>query len=119
MYITDTERHEIIKTDLKGKEVLILPYPRASSKYTKPEDYLPTETAIASNGDIYVADGYGMQHILHYDSFGRLKKVFGGRGDGVDQFNNADGVWGCPSPFSSRTPRLEVDDLDKAQQHTK
>lgn len=92
LYITDTERHEIIKTDLKGKEVMILPYPRASDKYQKPEDYLPTETAIASNGDIYVADGYGSQYILHYDGFGRLKKVFGGKGDGLDQFHNAHGI---------------------------
>ncbi len=92
LYITDTERHEVIKTDLKGREVLILPYPRASEKYTKPSEYLPTETAIASNGDIYVADGYGSQYILQYDNFGRLKNVFGGRGDGIDQFNNAHGI---------------------------
>jgi len=92
LYITDTEKHEIIKTDLEGKEVMILPYPRASARYSKPEEYLPTETAIASNGDIYVADGYGMQNILQYDSFGRLKNVFGGKGDGVDQFNNAHGI---------------------------
>ena len=92
LYITDTVRHQVIKTDLKGKEVLIIPFPRASVKYASPDEYLPTETAIAANGDIYVADGYGKQNIIHYDSFGRIKNVFGGQGDGVDQFNNAHGI---------------------------
>jgi len=92
LYITDTERHEVIKTDMKGREVMILPYPRASKRYSKSEDYLPTETAISANGDIYVADGYGSQYILRYDSLGRLKNVFGGKGDGLDQFNNAHGI---------------------------
>lgn len=92
LYITDTERHEVIKTDLKGKEVMILPFPRASKHYVNASEYLPTETAIASNGDIYVADGYGGQYILNYDSNGRLKKVFGGPGSGRDQFHNAHGI---------------------------
>lgn len=92
LYITDTKRHAVIKTDLKGKEVMILHFPRASRHYTKPEQYLPTETAIALNGDIYVADGYGSQYIMNYDSRGRLKRIFGGKGDGEDQFNNAHGI---------------------------
>ena len=92
LYITDTERHEVIKTDLNGREIMILSFPRASVKYSKPESYVPTETTISSNGDIYVADGYGSQNIIHYDSNGRLKNVFGGKGNGVDQFNNAHGI---------------------------
>lgn len=92
LYITDTERHEVIKTDLRGREVMILPYPRASSRYLKSDEYLPTETAISANGDLYVADGYGLQNILHYDEYGRLKNVFGGKGNGLDQFSNAHGI---------------------------
>ena len=92
LYITDTVRHQVIKTDLKGNEVLILNYPRASIKYNKPEEYLPTETAISEGGDIYVADGYGKQNIIHYEGNGRIKKVFGGQGAGIDQFNNAHGI---------------------------
>lgn len=92
LYITDTKRHEVIKTDLNGKEVMILSYPRASSRYSKQDEYLPTETAIASNGDIYVADGYGSQNIIHYDGFGRIKNVFGGKGNRMSQFNNAHGI---------------------------
>ena len=92
LYITDTVRHEIIKTDLTGKEILILPFPIESGKYEKAESYQPTEKAIADNGDIYVADGYGSQYITHYDEHGRIKNIFGGSGDEKDQFYNAHGI---------------------------
>jgi hypothetical protein len=92
LYITDTKRHEVIKTDLKGREVMVLSFPKESGKYSNPEEYLPTETTIAANGDIYVADGYGSQFITHYDASGRLKNIFGGKGEAKDQFNNAHGI---------------------------
>ena len=92
LYITDYERHELIKTTLKGKIVLRLPYPKASGKYESAQQYLPTETAVAENGDIYIADGYGLQYILHYNQRGTLLNVFGGKGKGVAHFDNAHGI---------------------------
>ncbi len=92
LYITDTERHEVIKTTIDGKVVMVLPFPEASGKYESAEQYLPTETAIAGNGDIYVADGYGLQYILHYNAKGELLNVFGGKGEGEAHFNNAHGI---------------------------
>lgn len=92
LYIADNNRHEIIKTDLKGKVILTIPYPEASGKYDKTEAYIPTETIIADNGDIYVADGYGSQYIMHYDEKGSLKNIFGGRGEGEEHFSNAHGI---------------------------
>jgi len=44
------------------------------------------------NGDIYVADGYGAQYILHYSSHGVLKNVFGGVGTTNANFSNAHGI---------------------------
>ena len=92
LYLTDTVRHEVIKTTLDGREVMTLPYPRAMEAYSSANTYLPTETAIADNGDIYVADGYGMQYILQYNSRGELLRYFGGRGEGDGQFLNAHGI---------------------------
>jgi DNA-binding beta-propeller fold protein YncE len=44
-----------------------------------PNRFVPTETAInPANGDIYVADGYGSQYIIQYDSKGRYIRHFGG-----------------------------------------
>lgn len=92
LYISDNERHEIIKTSIDGKLIEVFPCPLDNQFYEKKEQYIPTETAIAKNGDIYVADGYGLQHILHYNSKGKLLNVFGGRGDEEHNFDNAHGI---------------------------
>lgn len=92
LYIADNERHEVIKTTLDGQEVMVLSWPEESGRYESATQYIPTETAVAPNGDIYVADGYGAQHILHYNEKGKLKNIFGGRGEGDNYFDNAHGI---------------------------
>ncbi len=87
LYITDSEKNKVIKTTLSGKRVLELNFPEGE-KYSAPNQYKPTETAVAENGDIYVADGYGEQWILHYNSKGELLNIFGGK----EYFNNAHGI---------------------------
>ncbi len=91
LYIADNQRHEIIKTTIDGKLIKKFPCPDIK-EYKEDNQYIPTETAIANNGDVYVADGYGLQHILHYNSDGQLLNVFGGRGDGPEHFDNAHGI---------------------------
>src|SRR5450432_2021989 len=81
LFICDNNRHQVIKTTIDGKELLVLDYPKETGMYTKPEEYIPTETAIAANGDIYVADGYGKDFIIQYNSKGEYIRYFGGRGD--------------------------------------
>ena len=44
------------------------------------------------NGDIFIADGYGAQYVLQYDSNGKLKHYFGGRGEGDEHLDNAHGI---------------------------
>jgi len=73
LYIADNNRHEVIKTTIDGKVVQVFPYPKESGKYEKADQYIPTETAIAANGDVYIADGYGSQYILHYNAKGELR----------------------------------------------
>src|SRR3546814_8069340 len=51
-----------------------------------------TETTVAPNGDFYIADGYGQQHVMQYDYNGKLKAHFGGRGDGDAHLDNAHGI---------------------------
>ena len=92
LYISDNQRHEVIKTTLDGRVIMVLPYPAESGKYENATQYVPTETAIADNGDIYVADGYGLQYILQYSQDGRLINIFGGRGDEEFHLDNAHGI---------------------------
>ena len=78
LYITDTGGRAV-KTTLEGEIVLELPHPQKVGAYTERDTYNPTETAIAPNGDIWVADGYGSQWMLHFDKTGKYLGKFGGR----------------------------------------
>lgn len=118
LYIADNDRHEIIKTTLDGREIMVLPFPKESGKYEEAGQYVPTETAIADNGDIYVADGYGSQYIVHYSDKGELLNVFGGRGDqtqnlGDEYLENAHGI--CIDQRDPKSPQLMVTDRMKNQ----
>lgn len=92
LFICDNKRHQVIKTTIDGRVLMTLDYPKETGQYTSPEEYIPTETAIAPNGDIYVADGYGKDFIIQYDASGRYIRHFGGRGDGPEHLLNAHGV---------------------------
>lgn len=48
--------------------------------------------AVTDKGDFYVADGYGLQYVLHYDAAGQLLGYFGGKGEGEEKLDNAHGV---------------------------
>jgi len=93
LFITDTNRNQVIKTDLKGREILKLDYPRESGLYQYPGQYKPTETAVnPENGDIYIADGYGLNYILRYNARGEYMGLFGGSGDDEDTFRCCHGI---------------------------
>lgn len=74
-WITDTAGR-VLNLDLDGRVIRELDAPTEHVPAGK--DYKPTESAVATNGDIYVADGYGTNKIFHYDARGRLANVFGG-----------------------------------------
>ncbi|MEP6948761.1 MAG: 6-bladed beta-propeller, partial [Ginsengibacter sp.] len=92
LFICDNKRHQVIKTTIDGRVLMVLDYPKETGQYTKADEYIPTETAIATNGDIYVADGYGKDFIIHYDSTGRYLDYFGGRGSEEKHLLNAHGI---------------------------
>lgn len=77
----------LIKMTLRGEEVLRIGYPSEAPGY-RPDGstkFSPTNVAIAPNGDIYVADGYGAYYINQYDSRGRFIRSFGGNGKEAGQ----------------------------------
>jgi len=92
LFICDNNRHQVIKTTLKGRVLLVLDYPKETGQYTKADEYIPTETAIAANGDIYVVDGYGKDFVIQYDAKGNYIRHFGGRGDKDENLLNAHGI---------------------------
>lgn len=95
LWITDIGTGRVVKTTLAGKIVLELPHATKCGAYAEHTPYSPTETAVAPNGDIYVADGYGSQFILHFDSAGKYLTKFGGKSaiaSNTDKFLQAHGV---------------------------
>ena len=91
-YITDIVKHQVYKTTLDGRLLLTIDAPLAAGIYKKSEEFVPTETVIDANGDIFIADGYGAQYVLQYDSSGKLKHYFAGRGEGDEHLDNAHGI---------------------------
>lgn len=92
LYIAATTDHKVFKTDLKGKVIMELDFPKETGAYESAEKYHPTETAISPNGDIYVADGYGLDHIMQYNAKGELIRFWGGKGEGDGNFDCCHGV---------------------------
>ena len=92
LFITDTKKHQVYKITIDGQILLTINYPAETGKYNKAEEFVPTETTVLDNGDFYIADGYGAQYIMHYDEQGKLKNIFGGRGEGKENLDNAHGI---------------------------
>lgn len=93
LYITDYELQEVYKTTMDGKILMTIKHPKTIGEYKDCDKFLPTETAIGPNGDIYIADGYGSQYILQYTAKGEFIRRFGG--DSFikdDKFKQAHGV---------------------------
>jgi hypothetical protein len=85
LYLCDTKRGIVAKTTLDGEQVWSIGYPKEAKEYEpgadgKPKKYSPTNVAIAPNGDVYVADGYGSNYINQYNSKGEYIRTFGGTG---------------------------------------
>ncbi len=78
LWLCDPSSGAVIKTTLKGEVLLKLPHAKDCGAYDALSKYAPTEAAVAPNGDVYVADGYGSQFILHFDSQGKFIRKFGG-----------------------------------------
>ena len=106
LFICDNNRHQVIKTTIDGKVLMTLDYPKETGQYTKAEEYVPTETAIAPNGDIYVVDGYGKDFVIQYNYKGEYIRHFGGRGTEEKFLKNAHGV--CVDTRNKKNPVLIV-----------
>ncbi|MBS0261583.1 MAG: 6-bladed beta-propeller [Planctomycetes bacterium] len=73
-----------------GQIVLKLPFPKESGLDLK--QFAPTAITVASNGDIFLSDGYASNHIFKFDKTGKYLKHFGTKGNEMQQFNTAHGM---------------------------
>lgn len=64
----------------------------------------PTRVAVARNGDLYVSDGYGNNHVHVFDAGGDHRFTFGGAGSGPGEFGTPHAI------FIDRAQRVYVCD---------
>jgi DNA-binding beta-propeller fold protein YncE len=85
IWITDTGAHQVKKFKPDGTLLMTL------GKYGIPGDgpdafNMPTDVAVAPNGDFFVSDGYGNQRVVKFNREGKFIKTWGGKGTGPGQF---------------------------------
>ncbi len=112
LYLTHTGRHEVVKARLDGSVLATLPFPAAAGIYDTPASYQPTGVAVAPNGNIYVADGYGQSWVHQYDPAGSYVRSWGGLGSEPGKFRTPHGIW---VDTRGATPRLLVADRENGR----
>lgn len=109
LYLAPTSLHKVYKVTLDGEIVLEVEYPKEAGVYDDSTKYVPTNIAIASNGDFYVADGYGKSYIHQYNAKAEYIRSWGGVGDAAGKMNCCHGIW-----IDTRSGQEEIVVADRA-----
>ncbi|MBI2435944.1 MAG: hypothetical protein HYV26_24070 [Candidatus Hydrogenedentes bacterium] len=92
LYLSATSAGVVVKTTLEGEEVSRIGTPPRPDIYDADRRFVPTETAVSSSGEIYIADGYGQPWVHRYSPAAEYLDSFGGPGKAPGQLNNPHGV---------------------------
>jgi hypothetical protein len=86
LWIVDTGTQTVRKFTLDGKVLMTIGTPnQAGADQTHMNQ--PNDVAFASNGDIYVSDGYGNDRIVVFNKHGRYIRSWGKLGQGRGEFS--------------------------------
>lgn len=88
VWTSDIREHTIRKYTPDGALLMTLGAPGEAAADDK-HFYMPTDMAFASNGDLFVSDGYGNQRVVHLTKDGKFVKAWGSMG-------NEDGMFSIP-----------------------
>ncbi|MCC7015460.1 MAG: hypothetical protein IT454_23070 [Planctomycetes bacterium] len=92
LYLTHTGRHEALKATLDGEILWTLPWPEQSGVYANAGEYAPTSIAVAPDGTIFVADGYGKSWIHVWSRERKYLRSFGGPGSEIGKLATPHGI---------------------------
>jgi len=93
LWVADNGSHQIFKMDQNGRVLMTLGKKGVAGPGTDEFD-APTEVAVASNGDVFVADGHtggglavGNARVVKFDKNGKFLKTWGKKGMGPGEFD--------------------------------
>lgn len=86
VWTTDVHRH-VVRKHARDGEVLLTLGVEDEAGTDERHFFRPTDVAFASNGDIFVTDGYGNARVLHFTKEGQFVKAWGSLGTEDGQFS--------------------------------
>jgi len=86
----DRDAHQILGFDVAGRLLFTLGE-RHAPRFQAPFNH-PADVAVSSNGDIYVADGYGNSTVHVFSPTGELRRTWGRPGSGPGEFTTPHAV---------------------------
>jgi DNA-binding beta-propeller fold protein YncE len=90
VYVADRDRHVVLIFDADGRLIQELGT-RDRAAAEGPFNH-PTDVAVAQDGTIFVADGYGNSRVHVFSSDGRYSRSWGAHGRGPGQFRVPHGI---------------------------
>jgi sugar lactone lactonase YvrE len=90
VFVVDRDAHEVQEYDTDGRSIRVLGR-RHRPRFQAPFN-APTDVSVASDGDIYVADGYGNSTVHWFSSTGELRRTWGKPGGGAGEFTTPHAV---------------------------
>ena len=116
VYCTERNTHCVHKFNALGEHVMTLGTPGLPSAEDGLPFRLPTDLVVASNGDLYISDGYENARVHRYSADGEWLHSWGEWGDGPGQFGLShciridaeERLWVCDRSNN----RIQIFDLD-------
>lgn len=86
IWIPDYNLHVVRKLDRSGQQLMTIGIPNSSGTDERRLN-MPTDVAVAPNGDIFISDGYRNNRVVHCDANGKFIKAWGKMGVGDGEFS--------------------------------
>jgi DNA-binding beta-propeller fold protein YncE len=92
LYAARGSAGDVQKLRLDGTVEWTLGLPAESGLYPEGKGFAPCAVTVGPDGSIYVADGYGSNHVLKFDRARKFVKAFGGPGTAEGRFKTCHGI---------------------------